>query len=223
MRALLLTFLLLSASASVYNPFSAFSGQRPLTPYIDSSNQPYFPPVWIRCDFPRQWRCYYSILLEPVHCQCVLPSNESGRAKGNTGTGGRVEKENATSLEVMTEIQPGNNETLVSLFEMQCEEKNFVGCVSSGGEGFVCGCHEWGCDSAEEGPEDDYENDAELKIMEHKESELEESRLTKSRDFRFQQFRFPRCNKPGYHVKCCSYNGKSQCFCAGNGVRCPPQ
>lgn len=50
----------------------------------------------------------------------------------------------------MTEIQPGNNKMLVSLFKMQCEEKNFVGCVSSGAEGFVYSYHEkGGCDSAE--------------------------------------------------------------------------
>lgn len=78
----------------------------------------------------------------------------------------------------------------------------------------MCGCHEWICGSAEEGPGDDCENDVELKIMEDEEPEFGESRLTKSGDFRF---RFSRCSKPGYHIKGRSYHGKSQCFCAGNG------
>jgi hypothetical protein len=222
MHALFLT-LLVSASAFAYNPFSAFSGQRPLSTHINSSNQPTllpFPRSWVLCPDPAHWECRYSAFAS-VWCRCVVDVLASGKAKTKPKTGGWIENEDATSLEVMAEIQPGNNETMVSLFVMHCEEESHVGCVSWGGGGFVCGCHGWGCGSTEEAPGNDYENDAELNTMEDEEPELGESRLTKSGNFRFQRFQYPRCNKPGYHIKCCSYQGKSHCFCAGNGVRCP--
>lgn len=211
-------FILWLASVAAYNPFSAFTNQHPFYHQTDVSNLPTLVPLpgsLVRCGDPAHWECTYS-LFGDVWCRCVVDVIENGNWR---------KKENATSLEVLSEIQPGNNETLVSLFEMQCEEKSAVGCVSWGGGGFVCGCHQYECDSPEDAGDShlDWSDHEEEKIDGGKdkgEPEFGDSRLTKGGDFRFQRFRFPRCNKPGYHIKCCSYGGKSQCFCAGNGARC---
>jgi hypothetical protein len=118
----------------------------------------------------------------------------------------------------MAEIQAGNNETLISLFEIQCEEKTHVGCVSRGSS-FVCGCHAYVCDGMDQAGGGDDVDEIEVDSVDETKPILGESRTIKGADFRFQRFRFPRC-RAGYHMKCCSYLGKSHCFCAGNSG-CP--
>lgn len=198
--------------ASAWNPFSSRQQQTifsPVEPATLPSLMP-FPTTWARCPQQSQWKCRYSVLAN-VWCSCV-PDEILNAAHEQTM--------NVTSLEVIAEVQPGNNDTLVSLFEMQCEEKHKVGCVSRAGRGFVCGCHQYCGDGAEEEAVGDYNDYAESEVFDSEE-DVEELRLVTGADFRFRRFRYPKCNKPGYHIKCCSYSGKSHCFCAGTGVRCP--
>jgi len=70
----------------------------------------------MRCGDPAHWECAYT-LFGGIWCRCVVDISENGSWR---------KEENATSVEVLSEIQPGNNETLVSLFEMECEEKSEV-------------------------------------------------------------------------------------------------
>lgn len=217
--ASLLIFIFWLASVAAYNPFSTFANQHPFSRQTDVSNLPTLVPLpgsLVRCGDPAHWECMYT-LFGGIWCRCVVDIFENGSWR---------KEENATSVEVLSEIQPGNNETLVSLFEMQCEEKSAAGCVSSGGRGFVCGCHEYNCEGSEDAGDSYLDgSDQEEKWIDGGKDEAEpefgDSRLTKGGYFRFQRFRFPRCNKPGYHIKCCSNGGaKSQCFCAGDESRC---
>ncbi|KAH8755130.1 hypothetical protein F5882DRAFT_385385 [Hyaloscypha sp. PMI_1271] len=140
MRSLFLK-LFLSVLAASYTASSASSGQYPLAPlHVDLANpETKFPGYSVRCGDPLSWRCRY---ISQLLCRCLLAPPELSKAKTRPGTGDQVERDDAASLEVVTEIQPGNNATLVSLFELQCEENSFVGCVYRGVGGFVCGCHE---------------------------------------------------------------------------------
>jgi hypothetical protein len=124
----LLMFIFWLASVAAYSPFSAFTNQHPFSHQTDISNLPTLVPLpgsLGRCGDPADWECTYW-LFGGVWCRCVVDVIENGSWR---------KKEKATSLEVLSEIQPGNNETLVSLFEMQCEEKSADGCVSWGGGG----------------------------------------------------------------------------------------
>jgi hypothetical protein len=221
MHNLFLRLLLLSALAGAYNPSSIPQHQLALDngPTINQFGQ-----LWAYCPLNGHWKCYYSIIYTHVSCRCIgfITQAPPDTDKAESGAGDWGARGEATSLEVMAEIQPGNNETLISLFEMQCDENTHGGCVSKGAGGFLCGCHRWGEDEgAEERPlRRDYERNSELKIREYDGPELGESRLTEASHFPFQAFHFPHCNKPGYHVKCCSHGGKSQCFCAEDGVGC---
>lgn len=215
--SLIFTFWL--ASVAAYNPFSAFANQHPFSRQTGVPNLPTLVPVpgyLLQCRPPARWECLY-VLDRYIWCRCVGEVFENGSWR---------KEENSRSVEVLSEIQPGNNETLVSLFDVQCEEKNAAGCISSGGEGFVCGCHEYEREGSEDAGDSHLDgSDQEEKRIDGERDEAEpgfgDSRLTKGGYFRFQRFRFPRCNKPGYHIKCCSNGGKSQCFCAGNESRCP--
>ena len=212
-------FIFWLASAAAYNPFSAATNQRPFSHHTDVSELPTIIPLpgsMIRCGNLQHMECIYYWKTGVVWCRCVSEMFEN-KSPGK--------KESASSIEVFSEIQPGNNETLVSLFEMVCEEKSAVGCASWNGGEYVCGCHQYECDSSEDLGDcfADWNGDQEKKTDEGKDDtvpELGDLRLTKGGEFRFKRFKFPHC-KPGFHIKCCSYRGKSRCFCAGDEAHCP--
>lgn len=50
--------------------------------------------------------------------------------------------QNVTAMEVLSEIEPGNNKTLVSVFGIQCEKgQQHIACTQEDC-GFACGCHD---------------------------------------------------------------------------------
>jgi hypothetical protein len=212
MRPLILSFPALflgfmSASQGLF-----YSKQHHLAPPVEHSTQPTSDLPWTMrayCINGYIWKCFLSIYYRPndVLCHCVRGPIESKRYKN----------ENGTTLDVMAEMQPGNNETLVHLFQVQCEGDSFVGCVSGGAGGFTCGCHEHKCHECEDKSEG-YEDDAEVRSMGVRDGDgpkLEESRVVKSGGFQFQKVNFPRCvAKAGYYLHCNERVGsKNRCFC----------
>ena len=194
-----------ASSLALYSP-----EQQHLGPENQASNQPTllpYPQAWAHCVGPSRWKCRLTFFA--VWCSCEIdPILSNGH------------EETTTSLEITAQVQPGNNDTLVSLFELQCEEKSAVGCVSTGGGSFTCGCHTLGCNGHGldlEGGDDS--DTVPIGLGGHAVQEI--GAQAAHGGFQFKKIRFPRCNKPGFHIKCCTVGRKSQCFCAGNEQRCP--
>lgn len=144
------------------------------------------PSAHIRCPQQTIWTCklviYYSFR---VYCYCEIQPIVGKDDKNET----------VSSIEVMAELQPGNNQTLVSLFEMQCEEHSFVGCISESGGAFICGCHE----SLPAGSEDESAGNGHI-FKDIEGSGVvgeEESRAMKGGGFQFQTFRYQSATSQG--------------------------
>jgi len=105
---------------------------------------------------------------------------------------------------------------MISLYELQCQDGEFVGCVSTGGA-FSCECHEF------VGGEDvKFDNDEGGDLLEGVSEEVFGGRLQVADGavFPFSKVHTPHCTKGGLHIMCCLCGRKSCCFCAGTGEHC---
>lgn len=105
---------------------------------------------------------------------------------------------------------------MVSLYELQCQDGEFVGCVSSGGA-FSCGCHE-----LMSGGDVKFNSNEGVDVSEGVNEEVfgRGMNVAERAVFPFSKVRTPHCTKAGMHLMCCSCGRKSCCFCAGTGARC---
>ena len=241
MHFTLLLHLLLITTVSSTSFFSSPSrnhdaSQRPLEVITnlppDPYARPFFSPRYGRCPFRLHWCCFF--FRGKVHCGCcrdrIKPNHGSDPVSlSYTDITARAlaEAQNVTNLEVYAEIQPGNNETLVRLFELSCDKgRQHVACTQAVC-GFACGCHDnW--DPTDIGKDEyrDETGDAEAatrKVLEHKcreevseseDGDEESSRQGKHSDFSFQSYRFPLYIVPGTHRGCnCANTCRLSCMC----------
>jgi hypothetical protein len=130
------------------------------------------------------------------------------------------------------EAEPGNNETLIGLFDLRCDAgRQHIACTQAGC-GFACGCYDnWDTDinmGKHEGvPTANYKvgglerDNAEARedVPQHrcnKHGDIEIEQQGKTSDFKFEGYRRPSC-KLGTHLICCREGRKDVCFC---GQRC---
>ena len=117
-------------------------------------------------------------------------------------------KKGVSSLEIKGEIQAGNNETLISLFHLECDKTAYAGCLSEGGAGFFCGCHERKCKDCEVKSAVDVDG-AEVRgngRVDQEHPELRALEATVETGFSFVGLQFDRCKR----MYCAEY---SQCRC----------
>ena len=83
-----------------------------------------------RCPFETHWECFYR---KTVYCLCAV-DHGAHNSTGNPGSTGNIaaqalpQAKEITTFDVLAEIQPGNNDTLVTLFAIQCEPLTRYGC-----------------------------------------------------------------------------------------------
>jgi hypothetical protein len=159
----------------------------------------------------------------PIYCSCLPP-----RRRRESHAQRLAAAQKVTTMEILSEIIPGNNNTLTSLFEMRCEKgKQHVAC-SQVDCGFACGCHNnW--DITDVGTDDLQESETGAALKEElygSEGDLESGDTTAIEttysDFTFQIWRLLIC-RLGYQWKCCWENCHNFCFCAPFGFQCPIQ
>jgi hypothetical protein len=160
----LITIISVLSSASVFSyPSHNHDGSQ--HPFSQIFTLPPNPCTWSfctlygRCPPTTHWACHFH---GKVWCACfpnrpsqtvLLPASPNALLL-------QVAAENTTTLEIFAEIEAGNNDTLVILFEYQCDEgRQHVECSQENDAGFSCGC----VDNADLG---DAAKDARLKTFE---------------------------------------------------------
>lgn len=191
-----------------------------------------------RCSPGSHWACrHVGKSGGKVICNCFSNGHRFWNLRpGQFATHSLAAAQNVTTLEILAEIEPGNNETLASLFEIQCERgRQHVAC-SQTGYGFACGCHDnWNtadiasdehgrmavvdyydkAATAEEIPEDKYDNGGSESENSPDEAEQEGNHS----DFSFQSYCFPIC-RVNWRRICCLEGHRFSCYCAAPGNNC---
>ncbi|MCJ1355967.1 MAG: hypothetical protein MMC33_005961 [Icmadophila ericetorum] len=185
---LLITALIESSSASSSSPPSFNYHDASQSPLGSIANlQPKHPQeYWGRCPRDSIWRCWFRY---KVVCGCH-ESDKTSLSSADATAQFFAEAQKTTSLQVLTEIEPGNNNTRVSLFELPCDKKQYVACTQTDG-GFECGCYDHSDIGAHEhgGLEEKGEMDATSReVPKHKYEEVSEGQ---DGDFKFQRLRLP--------------------------------
>ena len=184
MLACPLLLVTLLALASAWSPFHSehlkYATQSSISPQYKTP----FSPLYAHCLGGFHWQCNYSPI--GILCGC-LPDASLSKNKG-------FEEQSSTSLEIFAEVQPGNEDTMVSLYELQCEDEEFVGCVSTGGA-FGCGCHD-----KTGGGDVDFDSDEGFDVLADFGVRAQVGERTV---FSFSKVHTPRCTKPGMHLMCC--------------------
>jgi hypothetical protein len=205
--------------------------------------RPFFSTVYARCPRGYVWFCVHTGFGKHhnVYCGCKRspkPSQKSELSNAEFQSRRHTASQNVTTMEVIAEIQPGNNNTLASMFQIQCEKgQQHIACTEADC-GFACGCHDnWDLDREAYGDMDNHgeeerseggdsvaESREEIPEVQHTEgvSEGEEGDIDAIySDFTFQIYRFPIC-PVGYHFVCCY---EEDCFrvcrCIPIFSRCP--
>lgn len=197
--------------------------------------QPFIAPRFGRCVQKLHWCCFF--FLGKVRCGCCggpdLGFDTVGLSYTDIAARALAEIQNVTTLEVYAEMQPGNNETLVRLFELSCDKGRQHAACTQTGYGFACGCHDnWDPPGVGKDEYRDETGEAEVatrEVLEHKCREgvsegehgnVEGSRQGKDSDFSFQSYRFPLYITEGTPLKChCRAACKLSCGCSGNPLR----
>lgn len=227
-----LHFLTYSTGVHAFFSYKTFAQkQQPLPPQDCSSDQllaafPAFSPLIGRCPTTTHWECHYR---GKIHCGC-FPNRRSTVITAEITSRAQAQAENVTALEVLAEVQPGNNNTLVSLFQLNCDEGMHAGCELAPGH-FECGCLQNRCTSDTKKTDIDMEALDQSALGENQEHQsssggdeeelVSDSATREASDFRFQRIRYPICHKIGYHIQCCSVQRKSRCYCVWSGYHCP--
>ncbi|KAI9774467.1 MAG: hypothetical protein M1839_001700 [Geoglossum umbratile] len=127
-----------------------------------------------RCPHGSRWLCRAS--MGTMTCNCVAPHHA-----------------NVTKLEVLAQLFPGNNNTVISVFEMECMEDEVVSCFRIIVRPFQCGCSYRRLIDVEDG--------------------------VGLADLPFQLVEWPTCGND-LHLKCCPGKAGPLCYC-GKGLGCP--
>jgi hypothetical protein len=199
----------------------------------DPCHQSISTPGIVRCRVNYHWCC--TLFQHILHCGCCLnfpsaPGSDAAKLSNAEITARTLaEIQNETSVEVLTEMEPGNNETLISLFELQCNKTQHVACVQSDC-GFACGCYEkWntsdisgyeyaglvfddfhdGIVETEAVPERTFEEGYSGKSDE----DVEFRKQSSAADFSFQILNWVAC-PIGTYQQCCPVGCRTICFCS---------
>jgi len=109
----------------------------PLPESSEASDAPYLPLYLYpraRCPGQSYWGC--EPFIDFVICRCFsVVERASGEVRADASPNARP-----TSLNVSIQLEPGNDDSRLELFELQCDDEDLVGCISRTG-GFSCGCH----------------------------------------------------------------------------------
>lgn len=246
--SLLLIAPLSSASFFSSSSYNHDASQRPLQRTANQSPHLYSLPSWYygRCPWPSQWCCNYASHTIfggswGVYCGCCglgrRPEASDGLSYTDVTARNLAEIQNVTTLTVLTEVQPGNNHTLVSLFQVHCDKgRQHVACTQTD-NGFACGCYDnWdtSCIVTKEygGPDigDDYKDEglkngngeaATREVPKHESSEevsdsqgsdVEVDRQGNNSYFSFQLHYWPLC-MPGWYWRCSLISCIIRCYC----------
>jgi hypothetical protein len=233
MQPFVLILAFVAIASAFFNPNLAHQAPLAQPPEPQYLVYPTSHLYFIRCAIDTHWACLF---LTRVYCGCVANKHPE------LGDHASAKTKSITSFEVIAELQPGNNHTLVSLYTVECGLNERGGCHFIG-ERWVCGCLPDfdlveggdGFDGSYEGGKEhlrelgvavdhDTELRAEKRGREERQADDEAGEgpivASPARDFSFSKVSWPRCNKPGYHIKCCPEGRKSVCFC-GSGTGCP--
>lgn len=111
----------------------------------ESCSQSVFSPGYGRCFPYYHWCC--ALYRHKLYCGCCR-NRKHGHESATVGLSHAdvtartlAEIQSVTTLEVLTEVQPGNNDTLISLFEVQCYKRQHIACTQTDC-GFLCGCYD---------------------------------------------------------------------------------
>ena len=128
--------------AVIGSSYGYLASQQPLGRMANLAPE-YSPPYFGRCPVGRFWVCTKH--LTEVICWC-RPVSDAPPYAATLPQAGVVDQlleqaKSVTTLDVYTEIQPGNNNTRVGLFELHCDGNEYVLCIHRVC-GFECGCYD---------------------------------------------------------------------------------
>jgi hypothetical protein len=254
MRLTLILYILTStlSSASFFSPqhYHHDSTQQPQERIANLPPDPCilstFSPAYGRCLPYHFWCC--ALHHRKPYCGCCKnrkfahESDNIGFSDAEVTARTMTEIQKVTTLEVVTEVEPGNNGTLVSLFDVQCNKGQHVACKQADC-GFACGCYEHWNDTEVETCENGgraFDDSREGEVVQKRDAEPDIGEVTRHKfnkessekndgdaevyqqdgyaDFGFRTLYWSRC-PPGLYWICCLINcNRTKCYCTDVGV-----
>ncbi|KAI9866189.1 MAG: hypothetical protein M1813_001750 [Trichoglossum hirsutum] len=176
------------------------------SPRAEISQTNPFTELLGRCPDSTHWQC--RSLIDAIICYCVKDKADKSIIAPHDA--------NVTKLEILAQLVPGNNDTVISLFNLKCSKDEIVSCRRVLPRPYVCGCFpEPQADDSGEGP--CHEDRAPpLELRDRREPQI---RQMADSDLQFQLIQWPTCSG-GVQFKCCTTKGVTACYC-GKGKLSP--